>query len=419
MVDDMRLNKDPFKHAFLNLEDLVDKICDVLECPVTIEDATHRLLAYSTHDDTTDPARIATIISRKVPEKVINSLWKARVIPQLMQSGEPLKIPEMKEIGLGDRVAISIRNNNEVLGYIWVVEGEVELTQHKLDLLRQAAAAARTELLKLNVQRKKRVESYQDFFLQLLTGSYQDHEKIKNKFEELNIKPPSPFIVLVFQFAGDITEKMTQNIIYLMTTSQKINISFHAAMGNEFTMLASPPANESSETPIIEFLNFFIGEMKSRFQVEGISGGCGGLYNTYDKVDTSYQEAQEVVRLKEQFKEEMDDIRSFRQLGIFRYIEILMEKRRQDSFEHPVLEKLQKYDQEHKTMLLQTLESYINHDSNINEAAKKLHIHINTLTYRLKRITEISGIDLKNTNQKVSLFLELKMRTLENKKHRL
>ncbi|MGD6940440.1 PucR family transcriptional regulator [Cytobacillus gottheilii] len=418
-MDDMRAGKDLFKHAFLNLEDLVDKIWDVLECPVTIEDATHRLLAYSTHDDTTDSARIATIISRKVPEKVINSLWKARIIPQLMQSGEPLRIHEMKEIGLGDRVAISIRNHNEVLGYIWVVEGEVKLTEQKLNLLKQAAAAARTELLKLNVQKKKRVESYQDFFWQLLTGSDRNHEEIKNKFEELNIKPPSPFIVLVFQFTENITEKITQNIIYLMTTSQKINISFHAAMGNEFIVLASPPAQENSEAPIIEFLNFFIGEMKSRFQVDGMIGGCGGLYDTYDKVEASYQEAQEVVRLKEQFKDEMDDINSHRQLGIFRYIELLMEKRRQDPFVHPALEELQNYDQEHKTMLLQTLESYINYDSNVNDTAKKLHVHVNTLTYRLKRITEISGIDLKNTNQKVSLFLELKMRRLENKKRRL
>ncbi|RCO07937.1 PucR family transcriptional regulator, partial [Bacilli bacterium] len=118
-MGDDKMEKDPFKRAFSDLEELVDKIRDVLECPVTIEDVNHRLLAYSTHDDQTDTARIATIISRKVPEKVINRLWKERVIPQLMQSGEPLRIPEIKEIGLGNRVAISIRNHNEVLGYIW------------------------------------------------------------------------------------------------------------------------------------------------------------------------------------------------------------------------------------------------------------------------------------------------------------
>lgn len=66
---------DPFKYHFERLED-GGKISEVLQCPITIEDVNHRLLAYSTHDDRTDQARISTIIGRRVPEKVINSLWK-------------------------------------------------------------------------------------------------------------------------------------------------------------------------------------------------------------------------------------------------------------------------------------------------------------------------------------------------------
>lgn len=73
--------QDPFKGTFGSLENLADTISEVLHCPVTIEDANHRLLAYSTHEDSTDPARIATIIGRRVPEKVINSLWRDGVIP--------------------------------------------------------------------------------------------------------------------------------------------------------------------------------------------------------------------------------------------------------------------------------------------------------------------------------------------------
>ncbi|MDQ0270869.1 helix-turn-helix domain-containing protein [Cytobacillus purgationiresistens] len=415
----MNKGKDPFKRPFDSLENLVDKIRDVLECPVTVEDANHRLLAYSTHDDQTDAARIATIISRKVPEKVINSLWKANAIPQLMKSGEPLKIPEIKEIGLGNRVAISIRNQNEVLGYIWAVERDKSLSEDEMNLLKLAAQTARTELLKLNRQKKKREESYQGFFWQLLTGRYPNHEEIIEKLEELNIKPPANFTVIVFRFLEDIDVQTEQSIVYLITTSQKLNITFYAAMGNEFIILASPSESQGTEKTIADFILFFIDQMKTRFQIHQIIGASSGLSERLEHVEERYSESLEVVRLKSKFPEEMTEIHTYNQLGIFRYLEELLEKKKSNEYEHPTIKKLIKYDLEHKTDLLNTLESFISHDSNVNEAAKKLHIHVNTLNYRLKRITDIGETDLKSTHQKLSLYLDLKMRKFMNRKHRL
>ncbi|WP_314733483.1 hypothetical protein [Anaerobacillus sp. CMMVII] len=156
-------NNDPFKGTFGNLENLVDKISDVLGCPVTIEDANHRLLAYSSHDDQTDPARIATIIGRRVPEKIINNLWKDGVIQRLNQTTAPVRISEITNIGLGDRVAISIHNKNEVIGYIWVLEVEHRLSEEQLLLITQAAQTAKNQLLQLQVRKKRKNNAIRNF----------------------------------------------------------------------------------------------------------------------------------------------------------------------------------------------------------------------------------------------------------------
>ncbi|PDY49289.1 PucR family transcriptional regulator, partial [Bacillus cereus] len=89
---------------------------EILQCPVTIEDVNHRLLAYSTHDERIDSARVATIMGRRVPEKVINSLWKEGIIPELLKKREPIRIKKIDGVGLSNRVAISIWNKEEVLG---------------------------------------------------------------------------------------------------------------------------------------------------------------------------------------------------------------------------------------------------------------------------------------------------------------
>ena len=58
----MNLDKTPFHRPFDTLESLADTISEVLNSPVTIEDANHHVLAYSSHHPETDPARIATIV---------------------------------------------------------------------------------------------------------------------------------------------------------------------------------------------------------------------------------------------------------------------------------------------------------------------------------------------------------------------
>jgi DNA-binding PucR family transcriptional regulator len=73
------------------------------------------------------------------------------------------------------------------------------------------------------------------------------------------------------------------------------------------------------------------------------------------------------------------------------------------------LKRLHDYDEKHNTNLIETLEVFLNKDNNINDAAKELNVHANTLNYRLKRITEIGEVNFKDPNQKMILYLDLKL----------
>lgn len=79
---------------------------------------------------------------------------------------------------------------------------------------------------------------------------------------------------------------------------------------------------------------------------------------------------------------------------------------------HPAIEKLMEYDTDHQADLLKTLEVFLTCDCNIKEASEKLNVHANTLSYRIVRISEIAQINLKDMNQKVTLYIDLKLRKL-------
>ena len=63
---------------------------------------------------------------------------------------------------------------------------------------------------------------------------------------------------------------------------------------------------------------------------------------------------------------------------------------------HPALEILERYDDENQTELRETLAMYLLHERNQLVAAKALHVHANTLRYRLQRIREIAGLTLED-----------------------
>jgi purine catabolism regulator len=65
--------------------------------------------------------------------------------------------------------------------------------------------------------------------------------------------------------------------------------------------------------------------------------------------------------------------------------------------------------------LLKTLEAYFEHNGNLSQAAESLYIHRNTLTYRMERIAEISGLDLDHNETRLAVQLALRIhRMLES-----
>ena len=61
------------------------------------------------------------------------------------------------------------------------------------------------------------------------------------------------------------------------------------------------------------------------------------------------------------------------------------------SWIHPGLMKLYLYDQKRETELITTLREYLIHPGQSSLVAENLHIHKNTLLYRLGKIREITG----------------------------
>lgn len=74
--------------------------------------------------------------------------------------------------------------------------------------------------------------------------------------------------------------------------------------------------------------------------------------------------------------------------------------------------RLEEYDGRKHAHLAQTLETYLDCSGVARHAAKALFLHPHSLRYRLRRITEIQGIDLEDPMVRLSSHLALKLRAI-------
>ncbi|WP_077324704.1 PucR family transcriptional regulator [Virgibacillus siamensis] len=389
---------------FKSPDGLADRISEILECPVTIEDSNHRLISYSKHESNVDEARVATIIRRKVPEDVINGLWQSGVMAKLFDSDEPVIIPPIESVGLGNRIAVSVRKNQVILGFIWAQTNEKTVDENTIQILKEAAQLAQNYLLRHQQKQRNSEESYKEFFWQLLSGNVRNKTDIERQAKRFGMELQGDLSVVLIEFDGEVTKTMERHAYYLTETLKQARVIFRLFDQNQLIILAQLGTEKDS---INDFTADFIDKMKERLHVKAIIGAYGLIYDSPEHITDSYKQALKVLELKEQFPERLQDVYNYHDLGVFQFIHEFYKFRSRNYYHNPSLKKLKAYDQEHRSDLLASLKMFLECDGNVHKASRLLHIHINTLNYRLKRIAEIANIDLRNYNQKMTLYLDL------------
>ncbi|MDA2803861.1 PucR family transcriptional regulator [Nocardiopsis suaedae] len=80
------------------------------------------------------------------------------------------------------------------------------------------------------------------------------------------------------------------------------------------------------------------------------------------------------------------------------------------SYRERLLGPLLAYDRDHRSDLVETLERFLEHSGSWQRCASAMHVHVNTLRYRIGRVEELTGRDLSRLDHRVDLFLALRLR---------
>lgn len=130
---------------------LADAAARLTDAAVTIEDAQHRVLAYSSRAHSADAARVSTIVGRRVPPDVVRALRARGVFRRMTTSSDSFFLAPGTTAELGGRYVVPVRAGGEWLGSIWCAVDQPPADSVSGELRTMASAVA-LHLLERRVQ---------------------------------------------------------------------------------------------------------------------------------------------------------------------------------------------------------------------------------------------------------------------------
>ncbi|HEY8371293.1 MAG TPA: helix-turn-helix domain-containing protein [Pseudonocardiaceae bacterium] len=374
---------------------LADSLAAAIGGAVVIEDRLSRVLAYSSLQQQADPARLETILGRQAPER-LRALFEARgVFAHLATSDEPLFVEQDPEHGLTGRMVVAVRSGRELLGSVWVA-CSAPLTGARRTALIDGARTVALHILRsrASADLERQVES--DLVIQLLEGT-ADAATVVSRLG----LPPGPLRVIAVRAHGREDRHAALLLAFdRATTGFGWSRPGRSALSGT-TLYTLLPGEQVA--PARTWLTALHAALPRRVRM---SAGISAPAETVD-LPAARQEADECLALHETrppgteplaYDESWDEILLQRLRAAARASRI--------PARGPVAE-LRRHDRERGTHYVATLRAWLEAQGDLHEASERLGVHQNTVRYRLRKMIELTGLDIHDARKRLAMIIDL------------
>lgn len=374
---------------------LADNLADVVGGAVTIEDRHSRVLAYSRSQQAGDPARLETILGRRVPDRLRELLQRRGVFAHLAATDEPLFVPADAANGLTGRMVVAVRAGRELLGSVWISCAAPLTGDHR----RALADGARTVALHLLRSRasadlERQVES--DLVIRLLEGS----AAAATTASRLGLAPHDLRVIAVRADTADDRHAALLLAFEQATTGFGWSRPGRSALLGDtlYTVLRAEEPGAARR-----WITALHAELPARVRV---AAGIGAPAEVAE-LPAGRQEADECLALHESaapgsvppaYDESWDDL-------LLRRLRAAARTGRTPA-RGPV-STLLRYDTRHGTRFVPTLRAWLESQGDLTLAAERLQVHPNTVRNRLRKMGELTPLDLDDARQRLAMTIML------------
>lgn len=327
----------------------------------------------------------------------------------------------LEEIG-ADLVVAPVEINGSFQGWLAILESCRVLDEQDLMALEHASTIVALEFVKekavFEAERQIRGELLED----LLGGNFQYEEVVIRRASHLNFNLNARLVVFVIDidcFERYLLREAGKDENHVQTVKAEIHQVVHSALldypGGAMLLAKSDSitglvrlSNKNEERLLRRKFNDIMEKLAGKLPKLKISVGVGRPFSGVRFVKDSYQEALAALQIG-RFMHGQSSLTFFEELGPYRFLYELKDSPAMHGFYRETLGKLISYDEQNNTELVKTLIHYFKNDCNLRLTAESLYIHKNSVIYRIKKIEEITGLNMNDPDERFNLQLSLKL----------
>ncbi|GAA1217283.1 helix-turn-helix domain-containing protein [Microbacterium maritypicum] len=404
---------------------LANAIATLLNAPVTIEDRNSRVVAFSGRQHEADPARIETVLGRQVPERFARQLEERGVFQELYRSEDPIDVgPVLNTEGLPSfpRVALAVRAGDEILGSIWAAVQE-PLSPDRVQALKDSAGLVALHLLRLragaDVERRLRA----DLLATILEGGpgatdatarlrLSDHRCVVlalSATEEVDDEPSAGARGVAERQRIADAFAVHLGAVYLRSAVAVIGNVVYAVVGirpEQGDADHGGAQTSDADSRAARVAADFLGRLGATSEIRI---GVGTVAQEAASIPSSRANADRALRVVRQAPSH-EPVARFTAVQMEALLVELgdLVRARGDQPTGPVAQLLAQ-DREKGTHLVETLRAWLDAFGDVAVAAARVYTHPNTFRYRLRRLSEISGLDLTDPEARFSAMVQLRL----------
>ncbi|RDH77858.1 PucR family transcriptional regulator [Mycolicibacterium moriokaense] len=391
---------DPRSDSGTDLFGLAQSIAERTHGMISIEDDQSHVLAYSASNEEADELRRLTILGRAGPPEHLEWIGQWGIFDALEAGSDVVRVAERPELGLRPRLAVAIhlpatdaRRPPAFAGTIWLQQGSAPLADDVEEVLRGGAVLAARIMSRLAAAPSTHTVLVQQL-LGLGEGAAADVDAIAG---QLGVIAGGRAAVVGFRAERSM---LPANVIALSASAFRADAQV-ASTGERVYVLLPKIGATSSLTSwvrgIVASLRRELGLTMRAVIAAPLTGLAGAAVaraevdRVFDSADRHPAAIAQVTSLDEAHTTVLLD-------------EIVAHVAGQQRLVDPRIHQLREQD----PMLADTLAAYLDGFGDIAAVAQRLHVHPNTVRYRVRRIEKLLATTLDDPDDRLVLALGLR-----------
>lgn len=377
-------------HALMNafftgrgLQYLVDSAAELFGNPIYVVDLQQKYLAISSGIFPDNEFFQKENATGYISEEGISYIRQNKINEKVRKSNQPIYFFNHL-IGEGTLIS-SIKMDGIEVGYVMIQGSSHEFRETDQELLYHFSRLISMELQKSSVFKDNKGVMYSYFLADLIKDSSANVTLVKKRLKNLGFQLKSDLYIMVIPPSSYQQSSIKLEIILQSIRTILVGSIYVVYEGNIVFLISKDKYQGFSEYELERLEDFLIGNH--------LKAGISNFFGSLDETSRFYRQATSAVKLGVHMNDE-SPICYYRDYFIYEMLQIFEKEDKEIRFLiHPGLMQLYLYDQEKGSEFIKTLRQYLVCPGQPSTVAKHLHIHKNTLLYRMGKIKEITGCD--------------------------